>query len=347
MTISVSLNGEIFEQVIYSIEDDFEQLVAKNAAAIFGDKSIYINAKQRITTSTLGRTIPDGFLIDLSDTDDPQFYLVEIELQKHGFFSHILPQITKFFAFYRNRCEWLKLTDQISLILETDPILNQRVKNLIGQEREVYKFLKDTLENSQNILIIIDGTKPEFEEMMNTYTDTWGKFVKVQIVNRFRRAENNVLTVEPPFQDILFGDAVSPSPEKETIEPSQYTEEFHLQNRQPGLVEIYNKLRQEFINLKNTLWFNPTKSYIGVGDRKQFAYIVFQKKKVRLILLLPEDETRHMLQSGHHILISHSESAQRYWGGSEPNCAVEICDIDHWDEIQKLLTRLVEKYQDA
>jgi hypothetical protein len=47
MTISVSLNGEVFEQVLYSKEDDFEQLVAKNAETIFGDKSIYIDAKKR------------------------------------------------------------------------------------------------------------------------------------------------------------------------------------------------------------------------------------------------------------------------------------------------------------
>jgi hypothetical protein len=79
MAISVSLNGEIFEQVIYSREDDFEQLVAKNAETIFGNKSIYISAKRKINTLTLGGTIPDGFLIDLSDPDDPQFYLVEVK----------------------------------------------------------------------------------------------------------------------------------------------------------------------------------------------------------------------------------------------------------------------------
>jgi predicted transport protein len=346
MTISVSLNSESFEQVIYSREDDFEQLVAKNAETIFGNKAIYINAKRKITTSALGGTIPDGFLIDLSDLDDPQFYLVEVELQKHEFFSHILPQITKFFAFYRNPCQWRNLTDQIDLIFRQDSSLMQRIKNLIG-EREIYKFLKDILENSQNILIIIDGLKPEFEEIMNTYTDTWGKFVKVQIVNHFRRGENNIITVEPPFQNLAFGDAVSPSPEEETLEPSPYTEEILLQNRQPEVVEIYRKLKQEFINVKNTLWFNPTKYYIGVGDRKQFAYIVFQKKKVRLILLLPEDQTRHMLQSGHHTVISHPESTRRYWGGNNPNCSVEISDTAQWDEIQKLLARLVEKYQET
>ena len=30
MAISVSLNGEVFEQVVYSRENDFEELVAKH-----------------------------------------------------------------------------------------------------------------------------------------------------------------------------------------------------------------------------------------------------------------------------------------------------------------------------
>jgi predicted transport protein len=346
MAISVSLDGEIFEQVLYSIEDDFEQLVAENAETIFGDKAIYINAKRKINTSTLGRTIPDGFLIDLLDYEESRFYLVELELQNHNFFNHIFPQITKFFAFYKDSQQRHKLIETIFKLFQEDTVLKSKIRDLIGSE-EVYKFLKDTIDNSQNILIIIDGSKPEFEEIVNTYNDTWGKMVKVQIVNHFRRGANNIITVEPPFQNLPFADAVSPSPEKETTKPSVYTEEFHLQNRQPGLAEIYNKLRQEFINVKNTLWFNPTQSYIGVGDKKQFAYIVFQKKKVRLILLLPEDETRGILQSKHHTVISHSESAQRYWGGREPNCAADIYDTDNWDEIQKLVGRLVEKHQET
>jgi len=285
-------------------------------------------------------------LIDLSDPEDPQFYLVEIELQKHEFFSHILPQITKFFAFYRNPCQWRNLIDQIDMIFRQDSSLMQRIKNFIG-EREIYKFLKETLENSQNILILIDSLKPEFEEMMNTYTDTWAKFVRVQIVNHFRRGENNIITIEPPFQNILFGDAISPSPEKETVEPTQYTEEFHLQNRKPEVVEIYRKLKQEFINVKNTLRFNFTKSYIGVADAKQIAYILLQKKKIRLIVLMAENEVKEILCSGRYEVTRHSDWAQGFWGGNNPSCEVKISDTEQWDEIQKLVARLVEEYQET
>jgi len=190
MAISVSLNGENFEQVLYTKEDAFEQLVAQNAQTIFSDKAIYIDTKKKVNTSSLGGTIPDGFLIDLTDPDDPQFYLVEVELQNHDFFNHIFPQITKFFAFYRDSKQRHKLINTMYEFFQNDSVLTKKLKDLIGPN-EIYKFLKDIVDNNQNILIVIDGSKPEFEEIIDTYTDTWGKMVIVQIVNHFKQDDNN------------------------------------------------------------------------------------------------------------------------------------------------------------
>jgi len=346
MAISVFLNSEIFEQVIYNKEDDFEQLVTQNAQTVFGDKAIYIDAKKKISTSSLGGTIPDGFLIDLSEPDEPQFYLVEVELQNHDFFDHIFRQITKFFAFYRDSKQRHKLTETIFSFFQSDSVLTKKLRDLIGS-KEIYKFLKDTIDNNQNILIIIDGPKSEFEEIMGTYTDTWGKMVKVQIINHFRHNNNDILSVEPPFQNLVFEDAVSPSPDKDTSKPSQYTEEFHLQNRLPEIVAIYEKLKQTFSDVKATLRFNPTKYYIGVIDAKQIAFMLLKKKGIRLVILMSENEVKETLRSEYRKVVSHSESAQRSWGGNNPNCTIEIYDTDHWDEIQKLLARLVEKYQET
>jgi len=346
VAISVSLNGENFEQVIYSREDEFEQLVVKNAGTIFGDKAIYIDARKKIKTSVLGGTIPDGFLIDLFDADDPQFYLVEVELQSHDFFKHIFPQITRFFAFYRDSKQRHKLIETIFALFHENAVLEKKIRDSIGP-KEIYKFLKDTIDNSQNILIVIDGPKPEFEEIMDTYTDTWGKMVKVQIVNHFSREGNHILTSEPPFQNLPFEDAVSPSPDKEVSETSQYTEEFHLQNRQQEIVEIYEELKKAFIATKATLRFSPAKNYIGVVDTKRIAYIQLKRKNVHLILLMSEDEVGKIISADHHEVVSFSESRQRTWGGSEPSCAINIYDTGHWDEIQKLIEQLVKKYQEA
>lgn len=212
MAISVSLNGENFEQVIYTKEDAFEQLVAQNAQTIFGDKAIYIDAKKKVNTSSLGGTIPDGFLIDLSDPDDPQFYLVEVELQNHDFFNHIFPQITKFFAFYRDSKQRHKLIETMFAFFNDDPVLTKKLRDLIGP-KEIHKFFTDTIDSNQNILIIIDDLKPEFKdefkEIINAFTAAWEKMVKVQTIKHFRQGESNILIVDTPVAKLPFGGAIS------------------------------------------------------------------------------------------------------------------------------------------
>jgi len=334
MTISVSLNGQIFEQVIYSKESDFEELVAQNAETIFGDKAIYIDTKKKVNTSSFGGTIPDGFLIDLSDKEDPQFYLIEVELQKHDFFGHIFPQITKFFAFYRDSKQRQKLIDTIFALFREDNILKEKIRELIGS-REVYKFLKDTMDNGQNILIVIDESKAEFKEIMNTYTDTWGKMVKVQIINHFQQNNSNILTVEPPFQSIPFEDAISPSLDMEMSEPSKYTEEFHLDGCEANVRDTYSKLKSEFLSVKSTLKFNPVKEYVGVRDIRNIAAIRFYKRKILPEFYLPENEVNRIVQ--HHKV--------RLYPKRGP--MIEIDDTSNWDEIQKLVSRLVEKNQET
>lgn len=139
-----------------------------------------------------------------------------------------------------------------------------------------------------------------------------------------------------PFDNISSADAVS-----------QYTEDSHLKNYNEKVRDIYKKIKKSFLKIKGTIKFNPVKSYIGVVDRKRIAYIQPKGKKVHLIVLMAENEVKEVLQSKHHEVVSFSESRQRFWGGNNPNCSVEISDTEHWDEIQKLLARLVEEHQET
>jgi hypothetical protein len=95
-------NGRRYTQFRYSNEKDFEEEVVGSSKMLFGKNTIYINAKKRIDSKSLGGTVPDGFFFDFGDSSDPQFYMVEVELSGHSFYSHVFPQITKFFAFFNN-----------------------------------------------------------------------------------------------------------------------------------------------------------------------------------------------------------------------------------------------------
>ena len=94
--------GEKYIEKKYAREDAFEQEIQHNSKLIFGEKSIYLDTKKLVNTQSLGGVIPDGFLFDFRDQENPEFYIVEVELEKHDFYRHIFPQLTKFFALYRN-----------------------------------------------------------------------------------------------------------------------------------------------------------------------------------------------------------------------------------------------------
>ncbi len=183
-----------FVEAQYKLEDDFEELIRSQSKALFGKDTIFIYTKRKLKGVILGATIPDGFLFDLTDLENPEFYLVEIELQKHDFYKHIFPQITKFFGFFRSTASQNDLVEKLFSIINADAALRSEFKKFLG-EQEIFKFLKDISEESQNILLVIDGDKVELPEIVNTYTDTWGKLVKILKVKKFTNENESF----PPF----------------------------------------------------------------------------------------------------------------------------------------------------
>jgi len=335
MTISLYLNGQNCQKVCYNKEDTFEQFVVDNADTIFGEKSVYIPLKHKIDNDALGGRIPDGVLFNLSNMGKPEFYLVEVELQSHDFRSHIYRQIDNFFDFFSNLRERNKLIEKIDTNINDH--LRNKIQNLIGK-KEIYRFLKDTINNNQNILIIIDGHKVEIEEKIQHRPETWGKWVKIQIIKHFKYDNQNIILTEPPFQNLEFGDAITTSNDIEKPDTNIYTEEFHLKDCNENVKNVYNKLKQSFLNIKNTIRFKPVKTYIGVSDRKNIAFLQFRKGKIIMLVIMPEDKIKNIITSKHHKVISHLDT---FWHINKPNCDIEICDLEHFDEIESLLQKVV------
>ena len=114
-----------------------------------------------------------------------------------------------------------------------------------------------------------------------------------------------------------------------------------MQGCSANVKDICDKLKNTFLDIKNTLRFRRTNSYTGVVDKIRIAYIQPKREKVYLIVLMAESEVRDILRSEHHKVVSHRKPTRRSWGGKNPNCAVDSYDTDYWDEIQRLLTQLV------
>jgi len=324
-----------FVEAEIKMENQLETDVFLNAKLFFGKDTIYIDAKKKIDSKSLGGTIPDGFLFDLSDKENPAFYIVEVELAKHDFYGHIFPQFTKFFGFFRISHSREDLVDKLFGIVNNDEELKKEFKKHL-QEKEIYKFIKDLIDESQNILLIIDGEKPELPDVMETYADTWGKMVKIIILRKFISESSVIFSLDPEFENVDYS-YVFKEVDENYSNFTDYTEEYHLKEVGEEVKEIYNKLKAESLKINENAKFNPRKYYIAISVGRNIAFFQFSKKKIRLVLMKDEMFVRDKVKS---YTVKHlAESVQKFWNGS--CCEVDLTHSRNLDEIMTVLKELL------
>jgi len=330
-------NNKTYSQFQFDYETDFEKEVVLNSKQFFGINSIYIDAKRKIETKSLGNSIPDGFLFDLSDKENPEFYIVEVELAKHDFYNHIFPQITKFFGFYKNPKSQNDLVEKIFSFINNDNEIKKEFKKYLG-EKEIYKFIKDTIERSQNILLVIDGDKKELPEIMETYSDTWGKMVKLVLIKKFINNSDAIYTMHPDFENIEFAGIENEiSADTEDVE---YNENYHFDGSSEVVRQIYGELKTDLLKADSNLIFNPQKYYISIRKDRNIAYFNIARKKIRLVVMQSDEETRKEIKF--HSVRTLSAGVQNFWNG--PSCDIIIETTEHLDEIKTLLRKFITKY---
>lgn len=332
-------NGKRYADFRYTTEKDFEDDVVGASKVLFGKNTIYINAKKKIESKSLGGTIPDGFFFDFGDPTDPQFYIVEIELSQHKFYEHIFPQITKFFAFFKNTKLQKTLVDKLFSVINTDDALKSEFRKYLGQT-EIYKFLSDIIESSQNILLVADGSISELPEIMDTYTDTWGKIVRYLEVKKYVNGGDIVYSITPDFETLQYTEVAAEDVEDEAVETERlkYSEEYHLDGVSPTSKDVYAKIKAIASTIDDSLVFNPQKYYISIKANKNIAFIKIRNKKIRFIVMMPESEIRKCVS--HYSVASLSAPVQEFYNG--PCAAVDVTNLDNLQELEILIKRMIE-----
>ena len=318
----------------FKLEKNFERLLIQNAKALFGQHSILVDVKKKISTQHMGGTIPDCFLIELSDPENPEFYIVEVELAKHSFFNHIFPQITKFFAFFKNQDSQSQLVENLYEIFDKDESLKKALKSRIGR-KETFKYLKDMIENSQNILLILDSEKDELPEIIETYTDTWGKIVKVAIFKEYTNGSDSILSLSPDFENIETIDIVTP-PEAKEKRVTAYTESYHLDGIPENISSVYQKMKEELILKIPDLKINPQRYYISLRKKRNFAFIKIRKKKVAIVAMAAPEQIKASVPN--YNITDLSDSVQNFYNG--PCARIDINNSKHLDEVIQLLIEI-------
>jgi len=331
MQTALYFNNKRFTEKEFSKEKDLEDLMFLNSKSLFGQNSIMIEAKKKIDNKTLGGTIPDAFLFDLRDPENPEFYLVEAELAKHSFYNHIFPQITKFFAFYKEPLSQSELIEKLYSLISSDPALKKEFKDRIGS-KEIFKFIKDTIENSQNILLILDNEKNELPAIIKTYTDTWGKIVKVTLLKEYINGSESIISLSPEFANIVTVEIITEA-ETEEVKTGPYTEDYHLEDAIPEIKEAYRSLHDELTKQIKEIKFNPQRYYISLRKKRNFAFIEVRKKKMTIVAMLDKVAIESKIK--HHKIVTLADSVQKFYNG--PCAQIVIADNSNMNEIISLL----------
>ena len=329
--MGVYFKGTVFDKKNYRYESEFEDMIFKNSTLFFGEDTILIQTKTKISGNSLGNTIPDGFLFDFSDMNDIKFYLIEVELSNHSFYRHIFPQITKFFSFLRTgTSNQIELVEKIYSVISDDENLFIRFKEKIKDTdyTDLYKFLKDTVENSQDILILIDEDLPEFKDIQETYTDTWDKYVKILKVEVYVNDKDSIYSITPDFKVLSETESVFIQDE-DSIGEKKYTEEFHMEDKTELVKSIYRKIRDSLPEFT----FNYQRYYISIRNSKNFAFLKCRKKFIRLVIMLPEDEVKKIVAN--YELQTPGIGVQNFYNG--PCTYILIKNLDHIDEVCQVL----------
>ena len=333
MALSIVYNDQKYLEYKYKKEEDYENDIFEKSSTFFGNKSVLINSKKLIESTALGGTIPDGFLFDFADKSNPNFYLIEVELATHDFYNHIFPQITKFFAFFKNPSSQKNLVEKLFNIINNDSKIKKQFQKHIGEQEEIYKYLSDLIDSSQNILLIIDNDKAELPEIVDTYTDTWGKFVKIIRIKRYSSNDDVIFHMNPDFENIEFIESV---PSKD--EDIQFTEKYHLDNVETNVVEIFEEIKEKLEKYNSSVIFNPKKYYISVKLEKNIAYLWFRKKKIRILMMDSVEKLSEKITK--HEVFRLSESLQDVYNGL--CAAVDVDNTSHLDEVISYMIYLLE-----
>jgi len=84
-----------YSKTDYASENDLEDSILQVKEELFGKNRIYLPVKKKIGKKGGQQNIPDGYLIDLSDSK-PRLFVVENELASHEPLRHVAVQILQF-----------------------------------------------------------------------------------------------------------------------------------------------------------------------------------------------------------------------------------------------------------
>jgi len=147
------IDGVKYESYTPKDETELENMVKEHQKEIFGEDSVYLDLRRKITSKSGIASIPDGYVIKLSKPYE--WLIVEVELSTHSVYDHIVTQLSKFINGIKNYSNQREIIEAIDKKIKEDVILRATVQSKIGDE-EIYHFVSKLVSSVPRIVVVID-----------------------------------------------------------------------------------------------------------------------------------------------------------------------------------------------
>lgn len=177
--------------------EEFEPFVEKYSKEIFGEETLYFSVKTKLKTLGGIGSIPDGYVIKFSKPQE--WFIIEVELSKHPLFDHIVPQLNKFVQGIRNPNSRAEIVEALYNEIKGDIETESYVKKKLGSG-EIYRFIKNLIDQSPILVIIIDKRTKELEDACNSIPLENKYIVEFKIYERIDAGIKNAVFFEPIYE---------------------------------------------------------------------------------------------------------------------------------------------------
>ncbi len=165
MSLILLPNGTVSRPFSYEREDQFESDVVNLADQIFGPNSIYLDVKKKMGNDIV--TIPDGYLIDMTEVDEPKLFVIENEIVGHDPFKHIGIQMLKFVTSFEESQRSIRMFLMKSI--QQNKILFARLQSSAkaSSSPNVDHYLdRAVYSKSFKGLVVVDEARPELYKVL-------------------------------------------------------------------------------------------------------------------------------------------------------------------------------------
>jgi hypothetical protein len=165
MAVIVDHSGCLYHPAPFENESEFERSVVTLADQIFGSSSIYVDVKKRVTGNDIV-TIPDGYVIDMTEPDSPKLFVIENEIVSHDPFQHVGIQMLRFVTSFEGARFAVRtfLMDEIARDREKLARLEVNCSN--STSRNIDNYLDRAVYGDFRGIVVIDEAQPELHRVL-------------------------------------------------------------------------------------------------------------------------------------------------------------------------------------